>query len=291
MKSKNITQLTVDSETTLMPFLLEKLKNKNRDNIKSLLRNKQVVIDGRPVSQFNHPLKPGENIVIDSARRGDVPPAKYLRIVFEDDHIIIIDKKAGLLSVSDGHHHETAHRILTNWLRKKDPSAQLFIVHRLDQYTSGLLMFVKDRNIQHILRNEWKRYVAERVYTAIVEGIVTRDHGTIQSYLAENKSMAMISVKDASQGKLAVTHYKKIKQGTSYTLLEIRLDTGRKNQIRVHMHDIGHPVAGDRKYGAKTDPTGRLMLHATVLQIVHPVNGEIMRFESPVSKEFLRLIS
>lgn len=290
MKNKIDTVLTVDIETTLMPFLLSNLKDKSRDNIKSLLKNKQVLINGKAVSQFNHPLHTGENVTISVLRKSDLPPDKFLTIVYEDDYLIIIDKKAGLLSVSDGYNHETAYGILSEWIKKKDISARIYIVHRLDQYTSGLLMFVKNENIQNILRNEWKQFITERIYTAIVEGNVKREKGTIRSFLAENNSLMMVSVKDSSQGKLAITHYKKIKHNESFSLLEVRLETGKKNQIRVHMHDIKHPVAGDRKYGARTNPAGRLCLHATILGLKHPVTGEVLRFESPVPKEFLKLV-
>ncbi|HEX2395064.1 MAG TPA: RluA family pseudouridine synthase [Bacteroidales bacterium] len=291
MKNKNDIILTVDIETTLMPFLLSNLKDKSRDNIKSLLRNRQVLINGKAVSQFNHPLHTGENVTISKLRKSDMPPDKYLQIVYEDEYIIIIDKKAGLLSVSDGHEHETAFDILSEWIKKKDASSRIYIVHRLDQYTSGLLMFVKNENIQNILRNEWKQFITERTYTAIVEGNVTKEKGTIRSFLAENKSLMMVSVKDSSKGKLAITHYKKIKHNELYSLLEVSLETGKKNQIRVHMYDISHPVAGDRKYGARTNPVGRLCLHATILALKHPVTGQVIRLESPVPKEFLKLVN
>jgi len=290
MKNKNDTILMVDSDTTLMPFLIDKLKDKSRDNIKSLLRNKQIWIRGQAISQFNYKLTSGENVTIRKVRITDLPPERFLSIVYEDDHLIIIDKKSGLLSVSDGHEHETAFGLLSEWVKKENPSAKVFIVHRLDQYTSGLLLFVKNEDIQNVLRNEWKEFITERTYAAIVEGNVKKEKGTIRSFLAENKSLMMISVKDSSQGKLAITHYKKIQNSESYSLMQVNLETGKKNQIRVHMHDIGHPVAGDRKYGAHTNPIRRLCLHATVLALKHPVTGEIMRFESPVPGEFLKLI-
>lgn len=281
--------LEVNEDALLMQFLLSRLKGKNRDNIKSLLKNKQVVINNHPVSQFNHPLHKGDILTVKGMRADDMPSENYLKIVFEDEHIIVIDKMPGLLSVSDGNNHVTAFGILTEWVQKQDPKNKVYIVHRLDQYTSGLLMFVKSEAIQNIFRNEWKQYITERTYTAIVEGDVKKSQGRISSYLLENNALVMISSQDPAKGKMAITHYKKIKSNERYSMLEVNLETGKKNQIRVHMQDIGHSIAGDRKYGARTNPIRRLCLHATVLALNHPVTGKIIRFESPIPQEFLRL--
>jgi 23S rRNA pseudouridine1911/1915/1917 synthase len=286
---KSDTVLKVIEDGLLMPFLIQNLKDKNRDNIKSLLRNKQVWIKGKPVSQFNHSLVRGQEVVIRWARESDLPSQEHLNIVYEDDSIIIIDKKAGLLSVSDGNDHVTAHSVLTEWVRKQNPLGKVYVVHRLDQYTSGLLMFVKTEEIQNIFRNEWKAYIKDRAYAAVVEGQVSKSKGRISSYLLENEALVMISSQDPSKGKLAITHFTTIKSNLNYSLMEVHLETGKKNQIRVHMKDIGHSIAGDRKYGAKTNPTGRLCLHATVLALAHPVSGELLRFESAIPGEFLRL--
>ncbi|HLO57634.1 MAG TPA: RluA family pseudouridine synthase [Bacteroidales bacterium] len=288
---KNDTILKVDENIELMPFLFLKFPGKNRDNIKSLLRNKQVWINNKSVSQFNHKLVKDQEVVIRWARESDLPPDKYLNIVFEDDYLIVIEKKPGLLSVSDGHEHITAHAILTDWVKKTNESARVYIVHRLDQYTSGLLMFTKTEEVQNIFRENWKSYINERVYTAVVEGEVRRNQGTISSYLSENKALVMISGKDPSKGKLAITKYNVLEKNQRYSLVQLQLETGRKNQIRVHMQDIGHSVAGDRKYGARSNPVGRLCLHATVLALKHPVTGESLKFESKIPAEFLKLFA
>lgn len=289
MKDKKDTILTVEFPTTLMAFLIEKLESKSRDNIKSLLRNKQVWYNNHSVSQFNQPLNPGDTITIRRSRASDLPSERYLKIIYEDEHLIIIDKKSGLLSVTDGHEHETAFDLLSAWVSKENPFAKIYLVHRLDQYTSGLLMFVKNEKIQNLLRNNWKEFITDRKYVAVVEGNLKKEKGTIRSYLSENKAYQMVSVKDPAAGKLAITHYRKLRGNSSYSLVEVTLDTGKKNQIRVHMNDIGHPVAGDRKYGAVTNPVGRLCLHAVVLSLVHPENGKPMRFESDVPEEFLKI--
>jgi 23S rRNA pseudouridine1911/1915/1917 synthase len=288
---KEDTILQVENDSTLMPFLIQELKDKSRDNIKSLLRNKQVWIKGKAVSQFNHPLRTGEAVTIRWVRASDMPSDRYLNIVFEDDHIIVVDKKAGLLSVSDGNDHVTAYGVLTEWVQKQKPDNKVYIVHRLDQYTSGLLMFAKSEGVQNTFRNNWKSFISERMYIAVVEGQVKKAKGRISSFLSENKALVMISSQDPKQGKMAVTHYKTIRSSRDYSLLQVNLDTGKKNQIRVHMQDLGHSVAGDKKYGAKTNPIGRLCLHAALLALKHPITGELLRFDSRVPGDFLRLFS
>jgi 23S rRNA pseudouridine1911/1915/1917 synthase len=286
---KNDIILEVNENTTLMPFLIRNLTHKNRDNIKSLLRNKQVWINEQVISQFDHPLQKGNRVIIKPSRAKDLPQSSFLRIVYEDEHLIVIDKQAGLLAVSDGKNTLTAYGILTEYVKQKSPSNRIFIVHRLDRFTSGLMMFAKSEKIQDLLRNNWKSYITKRTYSAIVEGSVQKSEGRISSYLSENKAQVMHSHKNPSEGKLAVTHYRVLKQYQVFSLLEVNLETGRKNQIRVHMKDIGHPVAGDRKYGAKTDPVGRVCLHASVLAFIHPVTNEPMVFKSAIPADLLQL--
>jgi 23S rRNA pseudouridine1911/1915/1917 synthase len=279
----------VKENAQLMQFLLQSIKSKSRDNIKSLLRNKQIWINDKAVTQFNHPLVSGDQVEIRWARKSDLPPLRHLNIVFEDEHIIVIDKQAGLLSVSDGKEHLTAYGLLTEWVKHQDPANRVFIVHRLDQYTSGLLMFAKNDKVQNTFRNDWKSHITERTYTAVVEGNLKKQEGQVRSYLLENEALVMQSSQDPTKGKYAITTYKTLKSNPSYSLLQVNLETGRKNQIRVHMQDLGHSVAGDRKYGAKTNPVGRLCLHATVLAFTHPVTEKPLRFESTIPSEFLRL--
>jgi 23S rRNA pseudouridine1911/1915/1917 synthase len=288
--NKDDTILKADQDDILMEFLIRKLASKSRDNIKSLLKNKQVWTGGKAVSQYNHPLHINDEVVIRWARSTDLPSEKHMKIVFEDEHLIVIDKKAGLLSVSDGQEHQTAYGILTEWVKKQSPLNRIYIVHRLDQYTSGLLMFVKSEKIQNIFRENWRAYITERAYSAVVEGEVKKQKGRISSYLSENQALLMVSSQDPSKGKLAITNYQVIQAGRQYSLLKVNLETGKKNQIRVHMKDIGHSIAGDRKYGARSNPVGRLCLHATILAFRHPVTGKDLKFESPTPQEFLRVI-
>ena len=281
----------VREETSLMLFLISNLKHKSRDNIKSLLKNKQVYVNDEAVSQFNHPLAPGARVTIKWYRNTDRGPSRNLNIVYEDEHLIVIDKHSGLLSMAaGGESYATAYSILSSYVKHQNPSNKIFIVHRLDRETSGLMMFARSEKIQSLLQNDWKNNVRERTYSVLVEGKVDEKEGTLKSYLYESKSLIMHSTMDPSKGELAVTHFRTVKANESYSLLEVHLETGKKNQIRLHMKDFGHCIVGDRKYGATGNPIGRLGLHAGVLEFIHPVSGKVMRFESKIPAKFRRLI-
>ena len=184
----------------------------------------------------------------------------------------------------------TAYSILKDYLKEKDPRNKIFIIHRLDRDTSGLMMFAKTIEAKEAMQHNWNNMVLERTYLAVVEGKVEEESGTVKSYLAENSQMEVYSTDDPEKGQLAVTRWKKLASGNGYTLMEVSLDTGRKNQIRVHMKDIEHPIAGDRKYGAKSSPIHRLALHAQTLRFVHPVTRRDMRFETPIPTSFEKMI-
>jgi 23S rRNA pseudouridine1911/1915/1917 synthase len=281
--------LEVKEKDQLLPFVLQQLKHKNRDNIKSLLRKKQVWVNGQAISQYNHDLQPGDQVVIrwELAEVGDL--YRGIRIVFEDDHIIVIDKQAGLLSISAGSEHTTAYSILSQHVKLRHPSNKIFVVHRLDRDTSGLMLFAKSEAVQRVLQRSWQTNITERTYIALVEGLVQEQEGTIRSYLFESKAFVVYSSQDPSRGELAVTHFRTLKSSKDFSLLEVHLETGKKNQIRVHMQDIGHSIAGDKKYGATGNPIGRLGLHACVLAFSHPITSESLRFESKIPGMFLRL--
>jgi len=288
-QAQDDTLLDVKENALLMTFLLQNLKHKNRDNIKALLRNKQVWINGQTISQFNHELLPGQQVLIKWKQGAVGDLYKNLRIVYEDESIVVIDKQAGLLSISAGNEHETAYSIMSRHVKLQDPGNRIFIVHRLDRDTSGLMMFAKSENVQSLLQKEWQTNIRERTYTALVEGNVDKPEGTISSYLYESKAFIMYSSQDPSKGELAITHFRVIKRGKNFSLLELNLHTGKKNQIRVHMQDIGHSIAGDKKYGATGNPIGRLGLHASVLSFSHPITGSSLRFVSKTPTKFLRL--
>lgn len=275
----------------LMPFLIARLPQKNRNNIKSLLSNKQILIDGRVYTQFNHPLQPGQVVTVAANRAPQTSQYRGLTILFEDQFLLVINKQAGLLSMStDKERDRTAYGILSDYVKKENPRNKVFIVHRLDRETSGAMMFARSEKVQRLMQESWNDTTKERTYVALVEGVPEPPTGTILSYLHESKALIVYSSQNPDNGRLSVTNYTVLKANQDYALLELELETGRKNQIRVHMQDIGHPIAGDSKYGAATNPIGRLGLHAEGLAFEHPITGERMQFEAPVPKLFLAIV-
>ncbi|NLW90116.1 MAG: RluA family pseudouridine synthase [Syntrophomonadaceae bacterium] len=287
---KQPTRLTVSEPQELMEFLLSKMPSQGRNNIKSLLTHRQVIVDTNVVTRYNHPLQVGQEVTINWAIIRDEGPKIGLKILYEDSEIIVIDKPAGLLSMaSDQEKMNTAYRQLRDYVSSTNPEDRIFIVHRLDRDTSGVMMFVKNETLKHQLQDSWKDTVIDRAYIAVVQGKIPDAQGTIKSWLRETKTKLMYSSSKEGDGLEAITHYKVLQTSPKYSLLEIRLETGRKNQIRVHMKDIGHSIIGDKKYGSTTNPIGRLGLHAHILAFKHPVSGQIMRFETEIPKKFTGL--
>jgi 23S rRNA pseudouridine1911/1915/1917 synthase len=284
------TRLQVVEPAELMPFLVEQLPAQTRNNIKSLLTHRQVIVNDKVVTQYNHPLRPGQEVVINWALVRAQDRIKGLKIIYEDADLIVIDKPAGLLSMaSDEEKQHTAYRQLTDYVRIDNPEFRIFIVHRLDRDTSGVMLFAKNEAVKRALQDKWKEAVTDRAYIAVVEGRVKKQTDTVRSWLLETKTGLMYSGSKAGDGLEAITHYRLLQANDKYSLLEIRLETGRKNQIRAHMKDIGHSIVGDKKYGASTNPLGRLGLHAHILAFHHPTTGELLRFETEVPKTFTRL--
>lgn len=282
---------TVSAPTELMAFLLEKMPHKNRNNIKSLLRNKQILIDGHVYTQFNHPLQPGQVVTVAGHRAAEATQYRGLTILYEDTHIIVINKQAGLLSMATQKERDrTAYGLLSDYVKKEDPRNKIFIIHRLDRETSGVMMFARSEKVQQLVQESWNSTTKQRTYVALVEGVPEPAQGTITSYLRESKALIVYSSQNPEHGQLSVTNYRVTKAANGYALVHLELETGRKNQIRVHMQDIGHSIAGDAKYGAQTDPIGRLGLHAEVLAFTHPITKETMRFDAAVPKSFLSVV-
>lgn len=287
---KRQTRLTVSEPEELMSFLLRELPSQGRNNIKSLLTHRQVKVDAGVVTQYNHLLEVGQEVTVHWSIIRDEGPATSLKILYEDPEIIVIDKPAGLLSIaSDQEKENTAYRQLRDYVSSSSPENRIFIVHRLDRDTSGVMMFAKNEPLKHELQDSWKEIVVDRAYVAVVEGKIDDAQGTIKSWLKETKTKLMYSSNKEGDGLEAITHYKLLQTNSKYSLLEIRLETGRKNQIRVHLKDIGHSIIGDKKYGSTTNPIGRLGLHAHILAFRHPVSGQMMRFETEVPKRFTGL--
>ena len=268
-----------DKEITIMDFLLE--KNVKRNDIKNLLKFKSVYVNNQPVTHYAYMLKNGDEVETGKKQQSE------LDIIYEDKEMIVINKPCGLLSEKTStESQKTAYNLVKSYLEKKKES--IYMVHRLDQYTSGLLMFVKNKKLYELLKSDWNKYVKVRGYVAIVEGVVKKPKGTIENYLAESKTQ-LVYITSKDKGKKAITHYKVIQSNKNYTMVDVRLDTGRKNQIRVHMSSINHPLIGDEKYGAKTNPIKRLGLHAHELMFVHPITSKEMRFVSKTPDSFYKI--
>lgn len=283
--------LKATAETDLMTFLLSKMGGMRRNSVKSLLAHRQVMVNNKITTLYSHLLRPNDLVEVKGSRGNKELTHPKLKVIFEDNYLIVVEKKEGLLTVSTGRVEETtAFSILKNHVKKSAPTNRIYVVHRLDRETSGVLMFAKSREIQLYLQENWHRIVTRRVYVALVEGKVEKQKDSIVSWLSENeKSLKIHSSSKDDGGQQAVTHYRRVKSNEQFSLLELELETGRKNQIRVHLQSIGHPIVGDKKYGSITSPLGRMALHARVLGFQHPVSNEKMSFETPVPKGFSKV--
>lgn len=281
---------TPEGDTTLLEFLFAAMPQRKRTNVKELLKHNQVKVNDEVVTQFNTPLSPADTVYVNMTREFPRFYNRRLKIVYEDDDIIVANKGYGLLSMGNDKVKEgTAYSILKDYLKWVDPRQKIFIVHRLDRDTSGLMMFAKNVESKEAMQHNWNNMVLNRTYVAVVEGNVEEDEGTIKTYLAENSKYEVYVTENPEEGQLAITRYKVLKRKNGYTLMELELDTGRKNQIRVHMKHIGHPIAGDRRYGAKSSPIHRLALHARTLRFAHPTTRREMDFSTPIPASFLKM--
>ncbi len=282
-----IESYTPDQEDTLLNYLFAAMPHRKRTTVKELLKHNQVRVNSEVTTQFDLPLRQGDKVEINLTREFPRFYNRRVQLVYEDDDIIIINKGYGLLSMGNDKVKEgTAYSIMREYLKWVDPRQKIFIVHRLDRDTSGLMMFAKTMEAKEAMQHNWNNMVLNRKYLAVVEGSVDDDEGVIKSYLAENSRYEVYSTDNPQEGQLAMTRYKVLKRKNGYSLLEVELDTGRKNQIRVHMKELGHPIAGDRKYGAKSSPIHRLALHAQTLRFVHPVTRKEMNFTTPIPTAF-----
>ncbi|WP_020008224.1 RluA family pseudouridine synthase [Salinicoccus albus] len=278
----------VEESTELLNFLFKMMPSRSRKAVKKVLGRGQVVVNKEATTQFNESLQPGDRVQIHSHGTNYKAQMTGIKILYEDDVMIVIDKEAGLLSIaSEKERHMTAYRQLTEYVQRIHAKNRIFVVHRLDRDTSGVMLFAKSKKIQQSLQNAWHEVVPERAYIALVEGTVKKDD-TITSWLTEDKTLTMRSSPRPNKGQKAVTHYTVLKSNRDLSLLQVNLETGRKNQIRVHMKDLGHPVVGDKKYGSRSNVIGRLGLHAHSIAFTHPVTGETLRFESKIPTSFTR---
>ena len=281
-------EIPVRKESTLMEFLLKQM-GISRNRAKDLLSGRAVTVDRKLTTQYNTPLSPGQLVRVLRHRQSTMLVSKYIKIVYEDKDLVVIEKNSGILSMAATAKQYSIKNILDEYFAKRHFKCTAHVVHRLDRDTSGLMMYAKNVETARALEDNWRETVYDRRYVAVLCGNMPQEGGTERSFLKDNKAYITYSSTTDNGGKLAVTHYRRIRNNDSFTLTEMKLETGRKNQIRVHMADIGFPIAGDKKYGNATDPLGRLCLHAYRLNFTHPVTGEDMQFETPIPKEFLKL--
>lgn len=285
-----ISEFPVTEPVKLMEHLMKSMPDRKRTGIKQMLAHNQVAVNDRPQRQFDLELKPGDTVKVNHIREFKVFSNRRLKIVYEDDDIIVINKGYGLLSMgNDKKPNDTAYSILRDYVKWTNPLNKIFIVHRLDRDTSGLMMFAKSIEAKERMQHNWNNMVLDRRYVAVVEGELPEEQGTVRSYLAENSQYEVYSTDSPEKGQLAVTRYHRLQGNSRFNLVEVSLDTGRKNQIRVHMHDLGNPISGDKKYGAGSSPLHRLALHARTLRFVHPISGELMEFSTPIPGGFLAI--
>lgn len=287
-------EFKVHKPLPLMEYLMLKLPSLGRNKIKSILAHYQVLVDGMPVTRFDFELASEDVVTVlkyGKKEKGKGKEPFDLPIIYEDDDFIVINKPSGLLSIaSDKEREKTAYRMLNNYVRQKDPKSRIFILHRIDKDTSGVLVVCKNVKIRDALQKHWNERVMDRGYYAIVESAMDKPKGTFHTWLIENSTNLMFSSHKKGEGQEAITHYEVMEDNGTYSLLDVHIDTGRKNQIRVHLKEAGHPIIGDDKYGNGVNPLKRLGLHAYLLAFEHPLTKKKMVFKAPIPKEFLDLI-
>lgn len=279
---KSLLTFNVTAEAQLIAFIMEKMHGISRNRAKALIVNRVVLVDNIITTHPLAVLKPGQVVQLDRSKHKMSFHSNSLDIVYEDPYLLVIDKRAGLLSMSNNTRQETVQTVLNRYLEKGGGRNTSHIVHRLDRDTSGLMVYAKDIKTQQSLVEGWQQLVTDRRYVALVQGVFENKQGKIESWLTEDKRFITHSSPVNNGGKFAVTKYNVLEEGGGYSLVECELLTGRKNQIRVHMAELGHPVVGDHKYGSADDSIRRLGLHAYMLCFRHPVNGKLLRFETPV---------
>ncbi len=287
-KPEDYSYLQAEYDSPLLEYLLKNLKM-SRNKIKDTLQGRGIRVGGKTVTQFDYPLKKGDKLAISKSKRNDVFKSKWLKIVYEDQYLIVIDKMPGILSMAAGHSTLNVKTVLDDYFCRTRQKCRAHTVHRLDRDTSGLMIYAKDMETEQILEHNWHDIVFDRRYVAVVSGEMEDDEGTIANWLKDNKAYITFSSPFDNGGKYAVTHFHTLSRTVDHSLVEYRLETGRKNQIRVHSADMGHPVCGDVKYGNGDNPLRRLCLHAYKLCFYHPLTQKPMEFETPIPVAFRRL--
>lgn len=280
---------TVEEDAQLLDWLIANLKGLSRNKVKDTLHGRGIKVNGKIVTQFDYPLTRGMKISVSKSKKNDTFKSRYVNLVYEDPYLVVIEKKPGVLSMAAGHKSLNVKTVLDDYFRQTKQRCTAHVVHRLDRDTSGLMVYAKDMQTEQTLEHEWHNIVYDRRYVAVVSGEMEEDEGTIANWLKDNKAYVTYSSPVDNGGKYAVTHFHVLDRTTEHSLVEYKLETGRKNQIRVHSADMNHPVCGDVKYGNGDDPIHRLCLHAYMLHFFHPVTRARMEFETPIPSQFRML--
>lgn len=280
--------ITVKENAPLLEYLINNV-SESRSKLKATLQGRGIAVNGRMVTQFDYQLKAGDKIIISRHKKQNQFKSRYVKIVYEDRWLVVVEKNIGILSMAAGHSSLNVKSVLDDYFLKSRQKCRAHVVHRLDRDTSGLMVYAKDIETEQILEHNWHQIVYDRRYVAVVSGEMEQNNGTIANWLKDNKAYITYSSPTDNGGKYAVTHFQVLNRTTEHSLVEYKLETGRKNQIRVHSADMGHPVCGDMKYGNGDDPLHRLCLHAYMLCFTHPVTGESMEFSTPIPTAFRSL--
>uniref|UniRef100_UPI0040285036 RluA family pseudouridine synthase n=1 Tax=Prevotella sp. TaxID=59823 RepID=UPI0040285036 len=280
--------ITVKENAPLLEYIINNV-SESRSKLKATLQGRGIAVNGRMVTQFDYQLKAGDKIIISRHKKQNQFKSRYVKIVYEDRWLVVVEKNIGILSMAAGHSSLNVKSVLDDYFLKSRQKCRAHVVHRLDRDTSGLMVYAKDIETEQILEHNWHQIVYDRRYVAVVSGEMEQDNGTIANWLKDNKAYITYSSPTDNGGKYAVTHFQVLNRTTEHSLVEYKLETGRKNQIRVHSADMGHPVCGDVKYGNGDDPLHRLCLHAYMLCFTHPVTGEPMEFSTPIPTAFRSL--
>lgn len=289
-KQGDYDRFVVAEERPLQEWLLENLKGESKSKIKATLKGRGILVNGKKTTQFDHLLQKGDKVSVSRSKKNNEKfRSRYLKLVYEDRYLVVVEKNVGVLSMAAGHSSLNVKSILDDYFHQTRQKCTAHVVHRLDRDTSGLMIYAKDMQTEQMLESDWHNIVYDRRYVAVVSGEMADDEGTIANWLKDNKAYVTFSSPVDNGGKYAVTHFRVLDRTTEHSLVEFRLETGRKNQIRVHSADMGHPVCGDVKYGDGDDPAGRLCLHACLLCFVHPVTHRRMEFETPIPSAFRKL--
>ena len=276
----------VMQDDTLLNFLLNNVKE-SRSKIKATLQGRGIKVNGKTVTQFDFPVAKGTKIDVSKTKRNnDKLKSRYVKIVYEDQYLVVIEKNIGILSMAAGHKSLNVKAVLDDYFKKSRQRCPAHVVHRLDRDTSGLMIYAKDMETEQILEHNWHDIVFDRRYVAVLSGEMEEDEGTIENWLKDNKAYVTYSSPVDNGGKYAITHFRTLDRTTEHSLVEFKLETGRKNQIRVHSADMNHPVCGDVKYGNGDDPIHRLCLHAYMLCFYHPVTHQPMEFQTMIPAQF-----